>query len=157
MNHPLAEALLAQAKKRELPSAEIHFDYGQHEGKVTPLESLIGKSGWPTLTLFSVESLDQAEDHLIIAAETDQGQPLDEEVAARLLMLPGKSARLPTGEGHHSPLSLWEKAGVRAAVLHSDSTPASNSAKPLSSAIFPNAMHACSKPRPISLTAGPMT
>lgn len=94
LNHPLAEALLAQAKRRELHSAEIHFDYGQHEGKVTPLESLIGKSGWLTLSLFSVESLDQAEDHLIIAAATDQGQPVDEEVATRLLMLPGKSRPL---------------------------------------------------------------
>ena len=53
------------------------------------LEEFIGKSGWLTLSLFSVESLDQAEDHLIIAAETDDGKMLDEEVAARLLTLPG--------------------------------------------------------------------
>ena len=99
LNHPLAEALLVEAKRRELPPAEIHFDYRQHEGKVTPLESHIGQSGWLTLSLFSVESLDQAEDHLIIAAETDQGQPLDEEVAARLLMLPGKGFPLPQGGG----------------------------------------------------------
>ena len=92
LNHPLAEALIAQAKKRDLPSAEIHFDYDQHDGKVTLLEELIGKSGWLTLSLFSVESLDQAEDHLIFAAETDDGQMLDEEVASRLLTLPGRVA-----------------------------------------------------------------
>ena len=89
LNHPLAEALIAQAKKRELPAAEIHFDYDQHDGKVSLLEELIGKSGWLTLSLFSVESLDQAEDHLIFAAEADDGQMLDEEVASRLLTLPG--------------------------------------------------------------------
>lgn len=89
LNHPLAETLIAQAKMRNLPPAEIHFDYQQYDGKVTLLEKFIGKSGWLTLSLFSVESLDQAEDHLILAAETDDGQMLDEEVAARLLTLPG--------------------------------------------------------------------
>jgi len=89
LNHPLAETLIAQAKMRNLPPAEIHFNYQQHDGKVTLLEEFIGKSGWLTLSLFSVESLDQAEDHLIFAAETDNGQILDEEIAARLLTLPG--------------------------------------------------------------------
>jgi ERCC4-related helicase len=107
LNHPLAEGLLAQAKLRELPPAEIHFDYGQHDGKVTLLEPLIGRSGWLTLSLFSVESLDQAEDHLILAAETDEGQPLEEEVAARLLMLPGTTFPIPGGG----------EAGSRAAAL----------------------------------------
>jgi adenine-specific DNA-methyltransferase len=98
LNHPLAETLVAQAKGRELPPAEIHFDYGQHDGKITPLEPLIGKSGWLTLTLFSVESLDQAEDHLIFAATTEDGETLDEEVTARLLTLPAASPPLPQGD-----------------------------------------------------------
>ena len=89
LNHPLAEALVAQAKGRDLPPAEIHFNYGQHDGKITSIEPLIGKSGWLTLTLFSVESLDHEEDHLIFAATTEDGQPLEEGVAARLLTLPG--------------------------------------------------------------------
>lgn len=89
LNHPLAEALIAQAKMRNLPPTEIHFDYQQYDGKVTLLEEFIGKSGWLTLSLFSVESLDQAEDHLIFTAETDDGQILDKEIAARLMTLPG--------------------------------------------------------------------
>ncbi|MDP1527129.1 MAG: SNF2-related protein [Rhodocyclaceae bacterium] len=95
LNHPLAEAIVAQAKGRDLPTAEIHFDYGQHDGKVTSLEPLIGKTGWLALSFFSVEALDQAEDHLIFSAVTDDGQPLDEEVAQRLLMLPCASAPRP--------------------------------------------------------------
>ena len=90
LNHPLAETLVARAKERELPPAEIHFDYGRYEGKVSLLEPLIGKSGWLSVSLFSVESLDQAEDHLILVATTDDGEPLDEEAAARLIMLPGR-------------------------------------------------------------------
>ncbi|MEK7686391.1 MAG: SNF2-related protein [Verrucomicrobiota bacterium] len=88
--HPLAEAVVAQAKNRELSPAEVRFDYGAHDGKVSLLKPLIGKSGWLTLSLFTVESLDQAEDHLIFAASTDGGQVLDEEAARRLLTLSGK-------------------------------------------------------------------
>lgn len=92
LNHPLAEALLAQAKNRELPPAEIHFDYGQHDGKISILEPFLGRTGWLTTTLFTMESLDQAEDHLIVAAVTDQGAMLDEQTATRLLSLPGDVA-----------------------------------------------------------------
>jgi hypothetical protein len=99
LNHPLAEALVARAKGRDLPTAEMHFDYGQHDGKVTLLEPFIGKAGWLALSLISVESLDQAEDHLIIAAATNDGAVLHEEVAARLLTLPGTSSRFGQGGG----------------------------------------------------------
>ncbi|MCA1604745.1 MAG: DEAD/DEAH box helicase, partial [Acidobacteria bacterium] len=105
LNHPLAEALVARAKGRDLPTAEMHFDYGQHDGKITLLEPFIGKAGWLILSLFSVESLDQAEDHLIFAAVTEDGQLLDEEVAARLLTLPGTCSLLSQGEG-------WRGGGV---------------------------------------------
>jgi ERCC4-related helicase len=88
LNHPLAEAIVAQAKDRELPPAEIHFDYGRHDGKVTTLEPFIGKAGWLALSRFSVESLDQTEDHLILSAITDDGQTLDQDIAQRLLTLP---------------------------------------------------------------------
>ena len=40
----------------------------------------MGKTGWLALSLFSVESLDQAEDHLIFSAITDDGQMWDEEI-----------------------------------------------------------------------------
>jgi adenine-specific DNA-methyltransferase len=92
LNHPLAEAVVARAKGRALPPAEIHFDYGRHDGKVSLLEPFIGKTGWLSLSLLSVESLDQAEDHLIFAAGTDDGSLLEEETAARLLTLPGNVA-----------------------------------------------------------------
>jgi adenine-specific DNA-methyltransferase len=95
LTHPLAEAVVARARSRDLPEAEIQFAYGDHAGKITLLEPLLGKSGWFTLSLFSVESLDQSEDHLIFAAATDDGQTLDEEVAARLLTLPGRILTQP--------------------------------------------------------------
>lgn len=98
LNHPLAEAVLAQARERELPPAQIHFNYGDHQGKVSLLEPLVGKSGWLSLSLFSVETLDQAEDHLIFAAVTDEGEILDKEAATRMLTLPSSLSPFPQGE-----------------------------------------------------------
>lgn len=89
LGHPLADAVLAQAKARALPIAEIDLDYDAHEGRVSVLEPLRGSSGYLSAALFSVESLDQAEDHLLVAAIRDSGEPLDEETARRLLTVPG--------------------------------------------------------------------
>lgn len=94
LNHPLAETVIRQAINRELPSATVpsetvRFAYDEHEGKVTILESLIGKSGRLVLSRYTVEALDQSEDHLIFSAVTDDGQPLDDETAVRLMTLPG--------------------------------------------------------------------
>jgi len=104
--HPLAEAVLARAKDRDLKPAAIEFAYSTYEGRITPLEPLVGKSGWLTVCRFSVESLDQAEDYLLCVAATDEGQALDEAVAARLLTLPGTSSPLPPGKApnYYPPL-----------------------------------------------------
>ena len=90
LHHPLAEAVLAQAMSRKLPTQELHFDYGAHDGKVSILEPLFGESGWLTLSLLSVQALDQTEDHLIFTAVTQAGKVLDSEQAARLLQLPAQ-------------------------------------------------------------------
>jgi adenine-specific DNA-methyltransferase len=90
LGHPLADGVIERAKSRELPAAEIHFDYGEHEGKVSILEPLCGTGGFLSVAVLSVESLDQQEDHLLFAAVADSGAKLDDEVARRLLSLPGR-------------------------------------------------------------------
>lgn len=89
LGHPLAEAIVARAKARALLPAEVRFDYGGHDGKVSVLEPLLGHSGWLAVSRFTVESLDQAEDYVLLAAVTDAGQALDVQTAGRLLTLPG--------------------------------------------------------------------
>jgi len=89
-SHPLALALTTQAKSRDLEVAEIHFDYGKHDGKISILEPWIGQTGWLKAYVFTIESLDQAEDHLIVTAMTDQGNMLNDEIAVRLLSLPAE-------------------------------------------------------------------
>jgi hypothetical protein len=86
----LAEYVLEQAKSRVLEPAELTFEYCKHDGKVSVIEPFVGKSGALTLLLFTVEALDQAEDYLICAGITDDGQLMDEEVVRRLFSLPAK-------------------------------------------------------------------
>jgi len=100
--HPLAEHVLAQAKGRVLPPAEIVFDYTNYRPTVSILEPLVGQSGALLLSLLTIKSLDQVEDYLIVAAMTDGSQALDEEQAHRLLRLPARDCHIlatpPTSE-----------------------------------------------------------
>lgn len=91
LNHPLAEGLVSQARERKLPIQDVCFDYGDHDGKISILESLVGESGWLTLSILTVQALDQIEDHLIFTAMTDAGKALDYEQAARLFQLPAQT------------------------------------------------------------------
>jgi adenine-specific DNA-methyltransferase len=89
LNHPLAESVVIQARTRDLPPATIRFNYNGRIGKSSLLEPIVGSSGWLSLSLLSVEALDQAEDHLIFAGITDLGIALDQETVSRLFGLPG--------------------------------------------------------------------
>jgi adenine-specific DNA-methyltransferase len=90
LGHPLAEAIILRAKNRDLPIQELHFSYSDHEGRISSLEPYRGISGWMTASLLNVDTHDQGEDHLLVAAQTDQRSSLEPEVAARLLSLPGE-------------------------------------------------------------------
>ncbi|MDC8450211.1 MAG: SWF/SNF helicase family protein [Nitrospira sp.] len=105
--HPLAEQVIARAKGRALESAEVTFEYGKHDGKVTIVEPLIGKSGQLNVSLFTVEALDQAEDYLICTGVTDQGEVLNEEVVQRLFSLPGTVSHTITSSLDNPLLRTW--------------------------------------------------
>ena len=89
LGHPLALALLKQAKDRELRPATIEFDYTSHDGRISALEPFLGQSGWLLLSCFTAATPAQTEEYLLCAARTDAHQELDEDTAARLLRLPG--------------------------------------------------------------------
>jgi adenine-specific DNA-methyltransferase len=111
LNHPLAEALVNQAKARDLPVSEVSFDYDVHDGKITILEPLLGQSGWLTISMLSVEALGQEEDHILISAVSDSGEALDPEQASRFFLLPGTSVPCSDLPIHSQSLEkLREKA-----------------------------------------------
>jgi ERCC4-related helicase len=87
LNHPLAEEVIAHAKKRILPVHEVCFDYSQHSGIISALKPLVGKSGWLTLAAFTIQALDQTEDHLIFGVVADDGSLIEPEFGPRLFSL----------------------------------------------------------------------
>lgn len=88
--HPLAQALIEQARQRSLPVARLRFSYDGYGAKVSTLQALRGASGWLALSVLTVEALGVAEDHLLLAAANQAGQALHEEDAEKLLRLPAE-------------------------------------------------------------------
>ena len=86
--HPLAEALVARARSRALPSAEVVFHYDRFEGKLSLVERLRGRSGWLRLLILSVSAL-ETEDVLVFCGVGDDGQPIDRETCEKLMAVPG--------------------------------------------------------------------
>jgi ERCC4-related helicase len=100
VNHPLGDAILERAKHHDLPTVEAVFDLGSHEGLISVLKPYVGRSGWMTVQLLSVDALGQGEDHLLIAAISDDGESLGAEAATRLLTVGAHIVRevdLPSG------------------------------------------------------------
>ena len=93
LGHPLAEWVLLQAKSRDLPVAEITFDYTGHPSPIAAVAPFVGQTGELLLCQLTVEALDQAEDYLLFAAITEDGQLMEEDAARRLFSLQARSVK----------------------------------------------------------------
>jgi superfamily II DNA or RNA helicase len=85
--HPLALAVLDEAMKLETPCVELTFDYSGWPVRSELIAPLIGCSGTLVaehLLLGGVE----AEDHVVLAAVTDDGRSLTAEQTRRLFDMP---------------------------------------------------------------------
>jgi len=103
--HPLAQALIDQARERNLPPAHLRFSYDSYGAKVSTLQALRGTSGWLALSVLTVEALGTAEDHLLLVATNKAGQALHDEDAEKLLRLPAELlAESPTAANAPSGL-----------------------------------------------------
>lgn len=91
MGHTLAQTVLEKAKEKELPETSLTFDLTGYEGNVSILDELKGKKGWLSALAVSVDSF-ESSDYVIAFGQTDDGKPLNEEQAKRLLTLPVKQA-----------------------------------------------------------------
>lgn len=88
---PLAETVLQQAKERSTPMADVVFDLTGHEGNVSVLNTYKGQRGLLTLQRVTIESMDTAEDHLVLAGHTAAGEVMDPEVLKELFRLNAKT------------------------------------------------------------------
>jgi ERCC4-related helicase len=91
----LAQELAARAKTRALPVAEVRFDYAAYKngggGRLTDLEPLIGRAGWMRVSKLSLRQAGRSVEHILAAAQTDSGEPLDPRAVERLFLLPASS------------------------------------------------------------------
>lgn len=101
IGHPLAQWIMENAKSRALTGARLIFDYDAYGSQLSTLKPYRGKAGWLTLKLVSVEALGHQEQHLLVAAVTNDGVVLAEEDPEKLLRLPA------TGQ----PSGLFNNAG----------------------------------------------
>ncbi|MBE7466831.1 MAG: DEAD/DEAH box helicase family protein [Planctomycetes bacterium] len=89
VDHPLAVRAIERALARDLLPARVTLDYKAHGARIAVLEPLLGRSGWLEVSKLTVESV-ETEEFVVLAGQTDDGQPLDEEVYRKLFQLPAQ-------------------------------------------------------------------
>ncbi len=104
LGHPLARRLVQQATERRLDTAEIVFNWTETRPRVGALEQYRGCVGEMLVSKLSVESMDQAEDILLIAAMTHDGRFLPADVAGKFFSLIAKEVSPVATLQSHSQL-----------------------------------------------------
>lgn len=88
IGHPLAKNIIEACKSAVLPPQEVIFDYSNSDKNISVLENLIGAEGWLQINLLSIESFEN-EEHLLFAAFTDQGEPVEPDVCRQFFAAGG--------------------------------------------------------------------
>lgn len=89
LGHPLAQHLLSVAATRKLNGASVVFDYTAWPQTAVAIERFVGKVGTLVAHKLSVRGADD-QDHIILAAITDNGGRIDPKAAMRLFELPAR-------------------------------------------------------------------
>ena len=84
--HPLAQRILEYVKCKDLPQAEVTFDYSGNPEIVSVLRPLIGKSGVIKVTSMSIKAL-ESEDYTLVSAIDDEGKLIESEIVKKLFRL----------------------------------------------------------------------
>lgn len=103
----LADQLVAQAKARDLNAAAVTFDYGAYDGNLGDVAERIGASGWMQAARLTLKTPARTFDEIIVAAVTDDGEVLDGETAARVMLVPaGVDDAAPTSSAPEALAAL---------------------------------------------------
>ncbi|RVI34223.1 SNF2-related protein [Sinorhizobium meliloti] len=87
LGHPLAQYLIGVAGARKLNGAALVFDYTAWPQTAVAIAPLVGKGGTLVVHKLSIRGADD-QDHIIVAAMTDDGTAIDPAAAKRLFELP---------------------------------------------------------------------
>lgn len=93
LGHPLAQYFIKDNSSKELPSAELNFNYSSWGKKATVIEALKGKGGILQAKLISVTGSD-AQDHIFFSGLTDDGEKVTDDQLKRLFLLPATEGSL---------------------------------------------------------------
>ena len=115
MNHPLGEWSIDAGLNASTPPAALKLDYDEHGTRITVVERLRGKSGWLTLVLLNVTSLDTTE-ALLFSGLTDDGESLDQETCEKLLTIPAADEPVRIKEDAPSSLVANSQRRVQATI-----------------------------------------
>jgi ERCC4-related helicase len=86
VGHPLAQKVIGKCRALELSQKSLVFEYTNAGKRITILEELVGKEGWLKCQLVTISAF-EAEDHIILAGQTDSGIPLTDEQCRRMFSL----------------------------------------------------------------------
>lgn len=91
LGHPLAQHVIAKARERNLNGAALVFDYSGWPAKAVNIEPLVGHSGILAARCLSFSGFDE-QDHILLAAKTDDGRDIDPDIVRRLFEMPCRQA-----------------------------------------------------------------
>lgn len=91
LGHPLAQHVIAKARERNLNGAALVFDYSGWPAKAVNIEPLVGQSGILAARCLSFSGFDE-QDHILLAARTDDGRDIDPDIVRRLFEMPCRQA-----------------------------------------------------------------
>ena len=86
IGHPLAQAIISEAKEQDLGTSHLIFNCSAQRPRSAALEPYIGKSGWLQASALTIDTF-ESEDYILMAARTDDGEWLSEELAGKLMLL----------------------------------------------------------------------
>lgn len=110
---PLAMEVLQRARGRETPTVELVFDSSGHMGKVSVVDKFRGQRGCMALRRVTVESMDTAEDHLILVGHTAVGEVIQPDELQEFFRL---GATIQSSETLESTILDEEMAARRSVV-----------------------------------------
>ena len=90
ISHPLAQWIVQQAKEEDTPCAIVEFDYSSKGTIITILKQNVGKSGYLTFRVVRYNSLNESEEHILMAATDKYGNKMEHDFAVRLFSLPAR-------------------------------------------------------------------
>lgn len=86
----LADQLVDAAKARDLSPSSVTFHYGSYDGNLGDVADRVGASGWMRAARLTLQTPARTFDEIIVAAVTDDGEVLDGETAARMMLVPAR-------------------------------------------------------------------